>query len=226
VPIYVVPQIGVLEAMRGRFDVAREHIERARDIATALGRIDDLAYDWSASAAKIEMMADCPEAAESILRPARDLHLDSRNAAWIATHTAALAESLHAQGLFDDGLRLAADAMAAAPLDDLRAQIGWRLAHAKSLADTGSAPAAERTARRAVELLEGTDVLSLHGEALFDLAKAAALNGNSLGAKEAAQRGLELLHAKRDLVTATAVRAFLDTGDYAVMGEPHGEAPP
>lgn len=59
-----------LEAMRGRFDAARDLIAEAKTLAEELGLKTILAAGVARSAGEIELLAGDPEAAERELRPA------------------------------------------------------------------------------------------------------------------------------------------------------------
>jgi DNA-binding SARP family transcriptional activator len=214
-PIYVLPQLAGLEAMRGRFDDAREHLARARDLAMELGRADDLAYDWVSNAARIELLADCPEAAEAILRPALELHLRRGTQAWVATHAAALAEALCGQGRLENALHMSEEAMAASLPDDIASETGWRLARAKALARVGDPTAATPLAVRAVEIVEATDMVSWRGEALVDLAEVYSWAERPADAAAAADRGFSLLEEKGNIAAVERARATLGVFDGA-----------
>ena len=66
---------------------------------------------------------------------------------------------------------LCAAAAAAAADDDIVTQVIWRGVQAKILAREGRCEEAEALAREAVALVEPTDLLSHHGDAMLDLAE-------------------------------------------------------
>jgi hypothetical protein len=95
----------------------------------------------------------------------------------------------------------------AAALDDLHAQIAWRIARAKASAGLGAAKRAVAGARAAVELAATTDSSSLLAGALEALAAAHEAAGRSTEAAAAADEALELYEEKGNVAAAERLRA-------------------
>jgi tetratricopeptide (TPR) repeat protein len=89
------------------------------------------------------------------------------------------------------------------------AQLLWQPVKAKVLGRRGKHAKAERLAREAVALSEGTDVLNMQGEAYASLAEVLAAGGRRGRAAEALEEALERYQRKENLVMAERVRARL-----------------
>jgi Flp pilus assembly protein TadD len=74
------------------------------------------------------------------------------------------------------------------------------------LARRGSIQEAERLAREAVRLVEQTDWLQGHADALMDLAEVLRLAGRSQNAAESLRQALQLYDHKGNLVLAAKAR--------------------
>jgi hypothetical protein len=148
----------------------------------------------------------------------------------LATTAAMLAQALYAQGRADEAEAQCAVSEAAAPRDDLVTHVMWRGVRAKVLARAGHAQAGEALAREAVGLVERTDMLVIHGDALLDLAEVLRLAGRADRATEAASAALAVHERKGNLVAAARARAWLrprgdgpmEVDDAAVAVRPGG----
>jgi tetratricopeptide (TPR) repeat protein len=202
------PTIAVLQAMRGRFGEARDLIAEVRTFLQELG------LDWTVppinwDCAEIERLAGDWSAAERELRVVYETHRQRGDQGHLASSAVQLAEALVEQDHDDEALRLTQISEAAADLDDVDAQAGWRCVRARVLARRGSIQEAERLARAAVELAEQTDSLKWHGDALMDLAEVLGLAGRSQEAAEAIHQALKLYDQKGNLVLAAKARSLL-----------------
>jgi tetratricopeptide (TPR) repeat protein len=88
-------------------------------------------------------------------------------------------------------------------------QMLWRQVRAKVLARRGEHAQAERLAREAVAIGEGTDMLSDQGDAYFDLAEVMALGARPKDAAEALEQALARYERKENIVLAERVRGRL-----------------
>jgi class 3 adenylate cyclase/tetratricopeptide (TPR) repeat protein len=202
------PTIAVLQAMRGRFGEARDLIAEVRTFLQELG------LDWTVplinwDCAEIERLAGDWPAAERELRVVYETHRQRGDQGHLASSAVQLAEVLVEQDHDDEALRLTQISEAAADLDDVDAQAGWRCVRARVLARRGSIQEAERLARAAVELAEQTDSLKGHGDTLMDLAEVLGLAGRSQEAAEAIHQALKLYDQKGNLVLAAKARSLL-----------------
>jgi ATP/maltotriose-dependent transcriptional regulator MalT len=202
--------LGALAAMQGRFDQARDLVDRGAEVAAALGGLH-LAAIWSQFAATVETLAGRPEAAEERLtRGYRALERMGETGAR-SNLAADLAHVLALAGRPEEARRLAEESRALAAREDVYAQVRWRAATARALtAGDGDGDRAFRLAREAVTLAEATDMLNLQADALVDLAETAARSGRPEEAAAAAGRCLPLYERKGNQVAAAAVRARLD----------------
>jgi tetratricopeptide (TPR) repeat protein len=160
---------GALEAMTGRFEVARRLLAEGTLVFEQL----DLNV-WAANNAQltfiIEMLAGEPQAAAQALRTSFDRLAEMGEQAFLSTIAAYLAHALYESGDDAEAERFSRASEEAAATDDVLSQVLWRTARAKILAKRGDASRAEVLAREAVELVDRTDLLNSQGDALLDLA--------------------------------------------------------
>ena len=162
-------QRGVLEAMQGRFDLARTLVADGDAAAEELGQTIWLAVGGMA-AWDVEMLAGDVAAAERAIRGSCERLEELGDTGYRATATAQLAESLYLCDRLDDAERETRLAEALAAPDDRVSQALWRQIRAKLDARAGRSADAERLAREAVALLCETDMVDYHARALADLA--------------------------------------------------------
>jgi tetratricopeptide (TPR) repeat protein len=198
------------EAMRGRFDVARELLARGRGILRDLGLTAGMPTISAAEHAfLIELLAGDPAAAEREIRPACELLEQMGDKGLFSTQAARLAMSLYGQGRYEEAERYTELSEEAGASDDFATQAMWRQARAKVLAQRGEYEEAEILAREAVELGEPTDALDMRAEALRDLAEVLQHAGKSDEARQALDRALELFEQKGNIVSAARVNRAL-----------------
>jgi class 3 adenylate cyclase/tetratricopeptide (TPR) repeat protein len=192
---------GVLEAMRGRFDLGREKAARSSSMLEDLGRRVTAAgacYFF----AQVELLAGDAVRAEEILRPALETLEalgETVNSAIVAM---LLAEALCRQERFEEAEEAALVSERTAWPDDLIAQVGWRSARAQARAALGERDRGEALAREAIELLADADNLDLRGDAFIALGL--TLTGD---ARRAAFREAEALYeAKGNIPSAQRAR--------------------
>lgn len=192
-----------LEAMRGRADAAREILAAGRTTLEELGLTLEL-HELAVHAGIVELLDGRPEAAESLLRPARDGF-----AALGVVVSAGQAAALLARALIDQGR----DEEAAAETEfaerraggDLKTTVTWCGVRAEALARRGAIEEAVALAQRAAALAEPTDALADKADAHMALARvlmAAGRADEARGVAAAARR----LYAEKDHV-AGAKRA-------------------
>jgi class 3 adenylate cyclase/tetratricopeptide (TPR) repeat protein len=206
--------LGALRAMQGRFDEAREHLARSREILDDLGLKLRAAFG-SEAAGFLEMLAGDPAAAERELRSGYEAleRLGERGSA--STVAALLAHAVAAQGRFDEAERFSIVAEEIAAEDDLSTQVMWRSARAKVFAARGRHVEADRSAREALKLAVETDDLNMHADTLMDLAEVLRLAGREAEAGPAAQEALELYRQKGNLVSAERAESLLEGSSTA-----------
>ncbi|MDP9284713.1 MAG: AAA family ATPase, partial [Actinomycetota bacterium] len=107
----------VLEAMRGKFDEARQLREQARATWEDLGMRLELAgsgqnFGW------VELLAGDPAAAEREFRASYELSERMGETGYLSTTAGFLAEALYAQGRYEEALRYTKEGERAAAADD------------------------------------------------------------------------------------------------------------
>ena len=106
----------------------------------------------------------------------------------------------------DDADAWAGRAIQLGASDDAETQMLWRQVRAKVLARRGEHAEAERLAREAVTIGEGTDMLNGQGDAYADLAEVLQLSGKAGEAAAELERALDRYERKGNLVMARRIR--------------------
>jgi class 3 adenylate cyclase/tetratricopeptide (TPR) repeat protein len=185
---------GVLEAMRGRFDQARDLIERARTLVEDLGTTHGL-FETEMFAGLVELLAGNPADAELHLRDAysglRQLGVGSD----AGQAAALLARALVAQERFDEAEDLAVDSDALAG-QNLQTAIVSRTTRAEIAAARGSHGEALALAEEAVALAAATDLTFNHARAVTGLATVQTRAGDTSGASTSLTEARRLYEAK------------------------------
>jgi DNA-binding SARP family transcriptional activator len=161
--------LGMLEAMRGNFSLARSYAEGARRRLDAVGLTMTVAVLQMYSG-WIELMAGNPERALPGLRAAYDLLDGIGEGQRRATTAAVLARLLFFHGDHDECGRYLKITEESASPDDVSAQAVWRGTRARLVMTAGDARDAQALADSAVAAVSGTDYLRLHGDTLVDRA--------------------------------------------------------
>jgi class 3 adenylate cyclase len=198
-----------LEAMRGRFEAARDSIAEAKVRAEELGLKMILAASVLSVAGQIELLAGDPAAAERALRPACETLERMGDMGHFTTVAPYLADALYAQGRGDEAMASIELASSYGMKDDLDAQAGWRRALAKLLAQRGDLEEAERLAREATALAARTDFLYLRAHASADLAEVLRLGGRPEESAAALEDAIRLHEQKGNVVAAGTLRGLL-----------------
>lgn len=89
-------------------------------------------------------------------------------------------------------------------------QVIWRGVQAKVLARQGRCEEADALAREAVALVKPTDLLSLRGDAMLDLADVLRTCNHQEESDRAIRAGLEMYELKGNLAAAARARSLLD----------------
>jgi tetratricopeptide (TPR) repeat protein len=197
----------LLTAMAGEFDEARSRCREGKEILDALGQGFGAAAvtTWSSA---VELLAGDPGAAERELRPALEQLQEIGERGNLASIAAQLAEALHAQGRSEEALAETLTSEEASSPDDVHAQISWRVARAKVLAQLGRGREAQEIGSAAVELAGATDSPVLAADALLALAEAHAAAGDVEEGREAASQAQQLYEAKGNVVAARWARVL------------------
>jgi predicted ATPase/class 3 adenylate cyclase len=165
-----------LEAMRGESDLARRLLGEGTRAFKALGL-----NVWAANNAQegfyVEMLAGNPGGAATMLRNSYDSLEAMGEHGFLSTIAGFLAQSLYELEQYEEAERFGRRCEEFATEDDVLSQVLWRCARAKVTARRGEPARAEELAREAVELIEQTEMLNSHADAVIDLAEVLALDG-------------------------------------------------
>jgi tetratricopeptide (TPR) repeat protein len=190
-------------ARLGRFDEARERLERSKAICRELGIAYGLAEAHMAGS-EMEMLAGDAGAAEQELRDAISVATEMGASRYVALYRTRLAHVLAALGRDRDAL---------AELEASREVYGdapkWKAAHARVLALRGQTAEAAALAREAASFMEGNDDVTARAEILADLAGVLRADGDAAGAAGALAEALTLHEEKGNLVAAEHCRRLL-----------------
>jgi class 3 adenylate cyclase/tetratricopeptide (TPR) repeat protein len=200
-------QLAVFRAMQGRFEEAREQLERAAPRVADLGTMIYFAAAAEMSA-WVELLAGDAAAAERRELPGYMLLREHGEKAWLATHAATLARIRAELGRLEEAEELTHESERDAATDDHAANIVWRQVRAKVLAARGD-PAAEQLARGAVAIAAKTDALDLRGNALLALGEVLQSGGRLAEADGALREALGVFEQKGNIVSAARSRALL-----------------
>jgi class 3 adenylate cyclase/tetratricopeptide (TPR) repeat protein len=190
-------------ARLGRFDEARDRLERSKAICRELGIAYGLAEAHMAGA-ELEMLAGDAEAAERELRDAIAAATEMGASRYIALYRTRLSHVLVALGRDADAL---VELEAARPVYESAPK--WKAARARVLARRGLTSDAVEVAREAVESMAGTDDITAHAEVLVDLAEVLRVDGDLMGAQAALAEALALHEQKGNLVSVEWCRRLL-----------------
>jgi predicted ATPase/class 3 adenylate cyclase len=197
-----------LHAMRGDFERGRELYGRARSMLHDLGP-SVTAASTSTESSRVEILAGDVAAAERELRRDYAALTELGEQYYLSTVAALLAGVLEARDELAEAEALSRSAEALADDGDVFSQVAWRGARARVLARTDRLDEAERLARQAVAMAAGTVDITLHADALADLATVLATIGRRDDADELWGQALALYERKEDLVSAERIRARL-----------------
>ena len=196
----VTVSIAGLEAMRGRFDRARELYRQSRAILEDLG-LRPLLAAHTLALSSVETLAGDPGAAEAELHEAVSVLEEAGLSSSFATLASVLGKTYFLQGRHEEGERLVSRAREVAPADDIASQVLWRATGARLLAARHEFDDAERLARESVALAGKTDALNLHADSVLDLAEVLRALGDERAADKALLEAARLYTLKGNEVS-------------------------
>ena len=184
----------------GRFDEARDRLDRSKSICRDLGIAYGLAEAHMAGA-QMEMLAGETDAAGRELRDAIRIATDMGASRYVALYRRLLAGVLLAQGRTEE---------AAAELEQARPVYGhaapWKASQARVLARRGETEAAVALAREAAGSMAGSDDLTTHAETLAHLAEVLRADGDDEGAAAALAEAIALHEQKGNVLPAARLQ--------------------
>src|SRR5215211_5619060 len=201
-------KIAMLEAMRGRFGLARELYRYGRAVGEEFGAGPVLAALPNYTG-PLELLAGDAEAAERELRAGCRALEELGETSVLSTSQALLARTLEHVGRLDEAEEHTILSQRNASRDDVASQATWRAVRARVLARRGELEPALQLARDAVAIVDRTDFLVWRGEALLDLGEVQRLAEDSTSFARTVTDALRLFEAKGHVVLAERARAFL-----------------
>jgi DNA-binding SARP family transcriptional activator/tetratricopeptide (TPR) repeat protein len=199
--------VTVLEAMSGRFDEARRHIEESRALARDLGLI------WQASVQEllsgyIELMAGNPVAAEREMRAAAEGFREIGEGWFLSVTAVDLLRAIYEQGRYEDAFALL-ETVDEIPGPDCEWLVKRRGVPACLLARHGQIEEGERLAREGVAVAADSEFVVLHADVLLDLAEVLDIAGRPEEAREATAQAVSIYERKGALAAARKARGLL-----------------
>jgi tetratricopeptide (TPR) repeat protein len=206
---FVLQKRAMLEAMRGNFDTARDAYRRSKELAFEYGlRVRQGVQ--TQDGASIELLAGDVPAAEREVREGYAILAAIGETGFRSTNAAVLADALVEQGRIEEAVDAVADAFALTPADDpITLGVAYSV-EAKIAVSRRDFAGAIAKAREAVTILERTDYVVQHADALVVLARVCEAAGERRQAVDAAHRALDLYERKGHAVGAAAMRELLE----------------
>jgi tetratricopeptide (TPR) repeat protein len=192
--------------MLGRTDEARRIVADVRSELADRGGGLEHALATSFPAVDVEMMAGHPAAAAELGLEGCRLYEQLGDKGYLSTAAGGLAQALYALDRLEEADEWAHRAMELGAVDDAWTQMLWRQVLSKVLARRGEHLEAERLAREAVSVSEGTDGLNAQADVYADLAEVLALGGHRDDAAAALEQALDRYERKGNLVMAGRTR--------------------
>ena len=192
-----------LDSRLGRFDEAREKLERSKTICRELGIAYGLAEAHIAGC-ELEQLAGDLAAAEREIREAIRVGTEMGASRYVAIYRIELAGVLLDQGREVEAvaeLERAREHGSYAPL--------WKGNRARALAREDRVDEALDEARDAEAAMTGSDNITVHAKVLVQLAEVLRASGDADGASEALERAIVLHEEKGNVVNAEQCRQLL-----------------
>jgi class 3 adenylate cyclase/tetratricopeptide (TPR) repeat protein len=205
--------MGLLEAMRARFEPARALLASAGSMFDELGSPIGLG-EVESSLGLVELMADRLEPAAQTLAAAYQRFDVLGVAAGAGRAASWLAEVRYRQHEWDDAHRWTG---VAAEIGATRSRdaVVWQGVRAKLAAEEGDRATARMLARDALALVEATDALVDHADALITLARVLRLGRRPEQAEALGRQAEALYAAKGHVVGVTQATTFIGPGRLA-----------
>jgi class 3 adenylate cyclase/tetratricopeptide (TPR) repeat protein len=197
-------------AMLGRVDKARAILAEARAELAERGGGIRLAVTTGIESVGFELLAGDPAAAAELGAEGCRMLQELGDKSFLSSAAACLAQALYALDRLEEAEAWAGRAAELGASEDAFTQLVWRQVRAKVLARRGEHAEAERLAREAIALSEGTDFLDGQADANADLAEVLLLAGRPQEAAEALSWAVERYERKGNVVMTGRTRDRLD----------------
>jgi class 3 adenylate cyclase/tetratricopeptide (TPR) repeat protein len=198
-----------MRALQGRFTEALELNAMARAAYEDLGNRHQVVSTVSAEGQIQYLVGNLDEAAR-LMKESYDGMTAAGDRSYASTVAAELGVVLLDLNQDDEAWRYATIARETSSSDDVISQASGRAVQARVLSRRGELQAAETLAREAVEIMEKTDYLQSHAEALVHLAWVLRESGKGDGAGAAARQGLALYEQKGATFFVEQTRRLID----------------
>ena len=202
--------VTVLEAMSGRFELARRHIADTRALAS------DLGLRWQGAVQEllsgyVELLAGDPVVAERDMRAADRAFREIGEGWFLSTVAVDLPRAVYEQGRYDDAFAL----LGAIDENPAPTDSEWLIKRtgvpARVLARRGRFEEAERLAREGVAVAANCEFVVLHADVLLDLAEVLRLAGRPDEAEAATAEAVNIYERKGNVAAAERARALAET---------------
>jgi predicted ATPase len=203
----ILRHLGSLQAMMGKFDLARRLLAMSNAAYADLGLTLNAAT--SQSEAIVELLAGNPAAAEESLRKGYRALEEMGERTFLPTTTAFLARSILEQGRDEEAEELTNVSARLASRGDLLSQILWRSIRARVLSKRAQMQQAEALAREAVALAQATDFINYRADALLDLSHVLKASRRVDESVTYASEALHFYQLKGNIVSESATRLWL-----------------
>jgi tetratricopeptide (TPR) repeat protein len=202
--------LGMLFAMRGEIEEAREHAQSAIHGTREAGQLVE-AGGFAMLVAFVETHADNPAAAEDALRRGV-VELDRLgNRSYRGTTALLLADALASRGAFEEAARWCAEVRESLNEDDLTDAVSVDSLEGFLLSVAGSDAEGELLSNRAVGRAAAIDFYDQKGRAYEWHSRTLALVGKPEEARMAAATALAIYEAKGDIPASAWARELLDS---------------
>ncbi len=208
----VLQPLAGLRAMRGEFALARRLLAESSAVQAELGVTMHTAV--SHHEAYVALVSGDIDGAATLLSTGYERLEEMGEKALLAETAAMLADVVFEQGRFDDAWRFTQVAEETAATDDLSAQVLWRTARARLLAQRGALLEAKRVGAEAVALAARTDWLTDQADALLSQAQVLSAAGDGRKAADACRGAIDLYTRKGNEVGARRAHSQLDRGFF------------
>jgi tetratricopeptide (TPR) repeat protein len=199
-----------LYAMNGSFDEAKRSIRACRAIFDELGQ--PVASETAAGEMEARILllsGDHAQALEALER-SYVVFRQHGDRSYVATRAARLA-ALLAQGEPEQARKLVDEARSSSTPDDVVTEWLCRIAEGRLLLQSGESERAERRAREAMTIMDGTDALNYRADSRIALAEVLTGAGRTTEAEATLHEAIELYERKGNLVAARRTRELVQT---------------
>jgi len=205
----VLGYLGGLHALAARFDDAFQLLAEADKIHREL----DESYARADNAGRIlglvHRLAGDPQAAEATYRECFETFQRAHDEAAASSVASELGDAFYVQGRYADASDACGFAREHAPAGDVIAQLSWRRLRAKLLARNGRQSEGEADAADALRMVEGTDLLTHHGQALLAMAHVLRIGGSEGEAAKRIEEAIGLFQRKGSVASVDSARSLL-----------------